>query len=771
MATKYIFYFSDTSKVDFSLYPYTANGPVSPSDGTLIDRAVAQNTTLKLYGKGMQDYGEGIEQNMIYMLENFANLTAPVNPIEGQLWYKNAATGSPEIGPELFIYNGATWDAAILSTGTSAMTGELVLFGDPVNALGAVPKQYIDAHIGLVVPNDPHLTGNQNTFLDNLNLPSLSATHVNFVEGVTSNIQTQLNNKIRRTGDAMDAGAGLTFSGGGNLSLTGSNINLNTGSDINMIDGNIIMNIGGGSPLPGTISGLPEPTANDHVANKKYVDDQILFGGADGVLSTVTFEAGTGSPYPDPTFNTLKFTIFGGGSPSDIRIDGISRVGHDHDATEININQAGSPLPLPTITGANVQAALESIDLLKAPKASPTFGGNVNVTGVLTVNGSGTFGGQVTAAEPVNSTHLATKNYVDNVAGAGTGGGTAAAAEFFITRTLESLGSPLSGSPEPAYPVQAHLADDNKLSIYINGIKQAGHTYGRQSIQYDTAVGFIGETVYTGLDQTLDYVFDINVDGAGAVTIIIPNGTNTITHGSLVTAINDAMAGASPQLALAGFSIEDNDVQTFVSYSSGTNSTIAITDPGIGSPDTTVYLFATDPSPIAIVSAVFRSESPDTSPQGIPDDIIIDGDVTALFPAGKAFTIRGSEGVVYGNYDSVYRVHSNGPIVAGSPQQTYIPIAWVGDFNQSIPLLGAYQPGGSPTPIPPLSGSPAKYGDVHFTPIGGFDQILTATAGAEGTYAETDSSGNTVEPGGFTDHVVFHYSIPSGAQIETTLLS
>lgn len=40
-----------------------------------------------------------------------------------------------------------------------------------------------------------HLTPAQNTFLDGLNLPSLTATEVNYMDGVTSSVQTQLNAK------------------------------------------------------------------------------------------------------------------------------------------------------------------------------------------------------------------------------------------------------------------------------------------------------------------------------------------------------------------------------------------------------------------------------------------------------------------------------------------------------------------------------------------------------------------------------------------------
>lgn len=48
-----------------------------------------------------------------------------------------------------------------------------------------------------------HITSNQNTFLDALNLPTLTGTEVNYMAGVTSAVQTQLNDKVSKSGDTM----------------------------------------------------------------------------------------------------------------------------------------------------------------------------------------------------------------------------------------------------------------------------------------------------------------------------------------------------------------------------------------------------------------------------------------------------------------------------------------------------------------------------------------------------------------------------------------
>ena len=64
-------------------------------------------------------------------------------------------------------------------------------------------------------------------------------------------------------------------------------------------------------------------------------------------------------------------------------------------------------------------------------------------------------------------------------------------------------------------------------------------------------------------------------------------------------------------------------------------------------------------------------------------------------------------------------------------------------------MLETYQIVGSPEPAAP---SPSSYGSVHFTPIGGFDQILTASIGVTGDYIETDSIGTQTPPGWPTPH-------------------
>ena len=56
------------------------------ADGTVNTSA----TDLYLVGRALTDYGTYENENYVYLLENFANSTAPTQPILGQLWYNSA---------------------------------------------------------------------------------------------------------------------------------------------------------------------------------------------------------------------------------------------------------------------------------------------------------------------------------------------------------------------------------------------------------------------------------------------------------------------------------------------------------------------------------------------------------------------------------------------------------------------------------------------------------------------------------------------------------
>ena len=74
---------------------------------TIEDNTVNNQTSVNFPGKNTTSYGTVISENFLQLLENFANSTAPLRPIEGQLWFDNAAGVN-----QLKVYDGANWVAS-----------------------------------------------------------------------------------------------------------------------------------------------------------------------------------------------------------------------------------------------------------------------------------------------------------------------------------------------------------------------------------------------------------------------------------------------------------------------------------------------------------------------------------------------------------------------------------------------------------------------------------------------------------------------------------
>lgn len=60
------------------------------------------STDITLIGKNYTGFGESINENFVKMLENFANSSAPTNPLAGQIWWDTSAS-------RLKVYTGTNW--------------------------------------------------------------------------------------------------------------------------------------------------------------------------------------------------------------------------------------------------------------------------------------------------------------------------------------------------------------------------------------------------------------------------------------------------------------------------------------------------------------------------------------------------------------------------------------------------------------------------------------------------------------------------------------
>jgi microcystin-dependent protein len=89
--------------------PYTINYTDTVNKGTITvaDNTLNEETTLRFPGRGTTSYGQSVNENFLHLLENFANTSAPLRPVEGQLWYD-----STQGVDQLKVYDGTNWVAS-----------------------------------------------------------------------------------------------------------------------------------------------------------------------------------------------------------------------------------------------------------------------------------------------------------------------------------------------------------------------------------------------------------------------------------------------------------------------------------------------------------------------------------------------------------------------------------------------------------------------------------------------------------------------------------
>jgi len=75
------------------------------------DGTIDQIYSVKLVGKNVTTYGEVFAENYIRLLENGSNVTAPTNPVAGELWFNSSNATINNIGPStLGVYDGLAFN-------------------------------------------------------------------------------------------------------------------------------------------------------------------------------------------------------------------------------------------------------------------------------------------------------------------------------------------------------------------------------------------------------------------------------------------------------------------------------------------------------------------------------------------------------------------------------------------------------------------------------------------------------------------------------------
>ena len=110
----------------YTINHYNGTILANVADGTL-----DTSTSLSLAGRNFAGYGEYLNENQVFLLENFAGNTSPARSTPGQLWYNNATD-------YISVYNGTAYsvlaNAAMLSANVSALDAKIIANVGAINS-------------------------------------------------------------------------------------------------------------------------------------------------------------------------------------------------------------------------------------------------------------------------------------------------------------------------------------------------------------------------------------------------------------------------------------------------------------------------------------------------------------------------------------------------------------------------------------------------------------------------------------------------------------
>lgn len=105
--------------------PYILNKTNGTKLITLNDASLDRTTSLTFVGRNYAGYGEVVNENFIKLLENFANVTQPNNPLAGQFWFDSSNSIK-----KIKVYDGKNFKSVAnihvdTSSPSSSLTGDL----------------------------------------------------------------------------------------------------------------------------------------------------------------------------------------------------------------------------------------------------------------------------------------------------------------------------------------------------------------------------------------------------------------------------------------------------------------------------------------------------------------------------------------------------------------------------------------------------------------------------------------------------------------------
>jgi hypothetical protein len=298
---------------------YTINNTFGTTLVTLADGTIDTTTTdIALFGKGYAGFGERLNENLVKMLENFANTSAPANKQKGQLWYDtlenqikvwngnkfkpvgsstnsatsplNSNTGDfwfDTLNNQLYVYDGTAW--VLIGPTSVAGSGVTQVISETVENNVGVNKSILrlvtnDTNVAIVSAEEftpgTAITGfatikkgiTLSTAISGVKFTG-TATDADALGGVAAANYLKANQNVTTTGTlGILNDTGITVGAGSDFTITvgGQDVtlqNINAG-------GNIILNPGGNVKIQGNL----EVTGDTTTVNTTTltVEDNII---------------------------------------------------------------------------------------------------------------------------------------------------------------------------------------------------------------------------------------------------------------------------------------------------------------------------------------------------------------------------------------------------------------------------------------------------------------------------------------------------------------
>ena len=475
---------------------YTVRNSNNVVVATVADNSIdTSSTSVTLIGKNYVGYGQKANENLVYILENFAKTSAPTAPLTGQLWYDTSTN-------DLKIYNGSSFVQAIKTTANLAVTnltasGTANITGNAnVGNLGTATAIITTGNIttinsGLLQNGNSNVTvaANGNVSINAVGGQRLVLTSTGANITGTANISGNANvgnlgtaGLITATGNV--SGGNLTTSGAlsvtgnanvgnlgtataiittGNITTINSGLLQNGNSNVSITaNGNVSINAVGGTRLVLTSTGA-NITGTANISGNANV----------GNLGTGTVIATTGN------ITTVNSGLLQNGN-SNVSIAANSNVG-------ISVTGTSNVLVV-TSTGANIAGTLNAIG--NANVGNLGTAGTVTASRLISNVTNGTAPFVVTSTTQVANLNVATAGSATTATTAGTVT-TAAQPNITSTGTLTSL--TVSGT--------ITVNSSNNATAFANGGTNGTGNIGASGATFNTVFAKASTAQYADLAE------------------------------------------------------------------------------------------------------------------------------------------------------------------------------------------------------------------------------------------------------------------------------